>query len=169
LEVGAEGGFKLDLRLDRDPGKQELKGAVRTETYRRHYCQHSSLFCLLRKGGVVFALASSSWQGAVQGKGGLVGKQCWSGAPHPTSEILNSLGFIEILGWIILGCEGNSSGHCGMFNSNLGLYPLHATTPPPNDDKQNFPIRCQYFLKVAERIGREKSHTKSQSVGNYCS
>jgi hypothetical protein len=41
LEVGAEGGFKLDLRLDCDPGKQqELKGAVRTETYRRHYCQH---------------------------------------------------------------------------------------------------------------------------------
>jgi hypothetical protein len=47
LEVGAEGGFKLDLRLDYDPGrqdcdpgKQELKGAVRTETYRRHYCQH---------------------------------------------------------------------------------------------------------------------------------
>jgi hypothetical protein len=44
--VGAEGGFKLDLRLDCDPGrqdcdpgKQELKGAVRTETYRRHYCQ----------------------------------------------------------------------------------------------------------------------------------
>jgi hypothetical protein len=47
LEVGAEGGFKLDLRLDcdpgrldRDPGKQKLKGAVRTETYWRHYCQH---------------------------------------------------------------------------------------------------------------------------------
>jgi hypothetical protein len=34
-----------------------------TETYQCHYCQHSSLFCLLRKGGVVFALASSSWQG----------------------------------------------------------------------------------------------------------
>jgi hypothetical protein len=34
LEVGAEGGFKLDLRQDRDPGKQKLKGAVRTETYR---------------------------------------------------------------------------------------------------------------------------------------
>jgi hypothetical protein len=41
LEVGAEGGFKLDLRLDcdpgrqdRDPGKQKLKGAVKTETYR---------------------------------------------------------------------------------------------------------------------------------------
>jgi hypothetical protein len=39
LEVGAEGGFKLDLRQncdpgrqDRDPGKQKLKGAVRTET-----------------------------------------------------------------------------------------------------------------------------------------
>jgi hypothetical protein len=50
LEVGAEGGFKLDLRLDcdpgrqdRDPGKQKLKGAVRTETYRRHYCQQSVL------------------------------------------------------------------------------------------------------------------------------
>jgi hypothetical protein len=48
LEVGAEGGFKLDLRQDcdperqdRDPGKQKLKGAVRTETYRRHYCQQS--------------------------------------------------------------------------------------------------------------------------------
>jgi hypothetical protein len=72
LEVGAEGGFKLDLRQgcdpgrqDRDPGKQKLKGAVRTETYRRHCCQHSSLFCLLRKGGVVFALASSSWQAVV--------------------------------------------------------------------------------------------------------
>jgi hypothetical protein len=39
LEVGAEGGFKLDLRQDHDPGKQKLKGAVRTETYRRHYCQ----------------------------------------------------------------------------------------------------------------------------------
>jgi hypothetical protein len=34
LEVGAEGGFKLDLRQDRDPGKQKLKGALRTETYR---------------------------------------------------------------------------------------------------------------------------------------
>jgi hypothetical protein len=68
LEVGAEGGFKLDWRLDcnpgrqdRDPGKQKLKGAVRTETYQHHYCQHSSLFCLLRKGGIVFALASSSF------------------------------------------------------------------------------------------------------------
>jgi hypothetical protein len=30
LEVGAEGGFKLDLRQDHDPGKQKLKGAVRT-------------------------------------------------------------------------------------------------------------------------------------------
>jgi hypothetical protein len=37
LEVGAEGGFRLDLRQDRDPGrqdrdpgKQKLKGAVRT-------------------------------------------------------------------------------------------------------------------------------------------
>jgi hypothetical protein len=46
LEVGAEGGFKLDLRLDCDPGrqdrdlgKQKLKGAVRTETYQHHYCQ----------------------------------------------------------------------------------------------------------------------------------
>jgi hypothetical protein len=65
LEVGAEGGFKLDLRQDPDPGKQKLKGAVRTETYQRHYCQHSSLFCLLRKGDVVFALASSSKQGRV--------------------------------------------------------------------------------------------------------
>jgi hypothetical protein len=50
LEVGAEGGFKLDLRQDcdpgrqdRDPGKQKLKGAVRTETYRCHYCQHMFL------------------------------------------------------------------------------------------------------------------------------
>jgi hypothetical protein len=34
LEVGAEGEFKLDLRQDRDPGKQKLKGAVKTETYR---------------------------------------------------------------------------------------------------------------------------------------
>jgi hypothetical protein len=56
--------FKLDLRQDCDPGIQKLKGAVRTETYQRHYCQHSSLFCLLRRGGVVFTLASSSWQGA---------------------------------------------------------------------------------------------------------
>jgi hypothetical protein len=46
LDVVAEGGFKLDLRQncdpgmqDCDPGKQELKGAVRTETYWRHYCQ----------------------------------------------------------------------------------------------------------------------------------
>jgi hypothetical protein len=40
---------QLDLRLDREPGKQKLKGAVRIETYRRHYWQHSSsLFCLLR-------------------------------------------------------------------------------------------------------------------------
>jgi hypothetical protein len=39
LEVGAEGGFKLDLRQDCDPGKWRLKGAVRIETYRRHYCQ----------------------------------------------------------------------------------------------------------------------------------
>jgi hypothetical protein len=46
LEVGAEGGFKLDLRQDCnpgrqdcDPGKQKLKGTVRTETYQRHYCQ----------------------------------------------------------------------------------------------------------------------------------
>jgi hypothetical protein len=46
LEVRAEGGFKLDLRLDcdpgrqnRDPGKQKLKGTVRTETYQCHYGQ----------------------------------------------------------------------------------------------------------------------------------
>jgi hypothetical protein len=39
LEVGAEGGFKLDLKQDHDPGKQKLKGAVRTKTYRHHYCQ----------------------------------------------------------------------------------------------------------------------------------
>jgi hypothetical protein len=31
LEVGAEGEFKLDLRQDSDPGKQKLKGAVRTK------------------------------------------------------------------------------------------------------------------------------------------
>jgi hypothetical protein len=50
LEVGAEGGFKLDLRQDCDPGrqdcdpgKQELKGAVRTETYQHHYCQQEGL------------------------------------------------------------------------------------------------------------------------------
>jgi hypothetical protein len=49
LEVGAEGGFKLDLRQDcdpgrqdRDPGKQKLKGAIRTETYQCHYCQQLS-------------------------------------------------------------------------------------------------------------------------------
>jgi hypothetical protein len=48
--LGAEGGFKLDLRQDcdpgrqdRDPGKQKLKGAVRTETYRCHYCQQHVL------------------------------------------------------------------------------------------------------------------------------
>jgi hypothetical protein len=39
LEVGTEAEFKLDLRQDRDPGKQKLKGAVRTETHRHHYCQ----------------------------------------------------------------------------------------------------------------------------------
>jgi hypothetical protein len=39
FEVGAEGEFKLDLKQDHDPGKQKLKGAVRTKTYRRHYCQ----------------------------------------------------------------------------------------------------------------------------------
>jgi hypothetical protein len=81
LEVGAEGEFKLDLRQDRDPGKQKLKGAVRSETYQCHYCQHSSLF-FVKEGGVVFALASSSWQGAVQGKGGSVGKHCWGAEPH---------------------------------------------------------------------------------------
>jgi hypothetical protein len=70
LEVGAEEEFKLDLRQDRDPGKQKLKGAVRTETHWCHYCQHSSLFCLLRKGGVVFALASSSWQEEHRGRVG---------------------------------------------------------------------------------------------------
>jgi hypothetical protein len=42
LEVGAEGGFKLNLRQDPDPGKQKLKGAVRTETYRCHYCQQKN-------------------------------------------------------------------------------------------------------------------------------
>jgi hypothetical protein len=31
LEVGAEGEFKLDLRQDHDPGKQKLKGALRTK------------------------------------------------------------------------------------------------------------------------------------------
>jgi hypothetical protein len=46
LEVGAEGEFKLDLRQDCDPGKQKLKGAVRTETYWHHYCQQKG-----RKGG----------------------------------------------------------------------------------------------------------------------
>jgi hypothetical protein len=35
----AEGRFKLDLRQDRDPGKQKLKGAIRTETYGHHYYQ----------------------------------------------------------------------------------------------------------------------------------
>jgi hypothetical protein len=39
LEVGAEGGFKLDFRQDHDPGKRKLKGAVRTETYWCHYCR----------------------------------------------------------------------------------------------------------------------------------
>jgi hypothetical protein len=50
LEVGAEGGFKLDLRQDCDPEKQELKGAVRTETYRHHYCQQGC-WCLSMVGG----------------------------------------------------------------------------------------------------------------------
>jgi hypothetical protein len=54
LEVGAEGGFKLDLRQDPDPGKQELKGAVRTETYWRHYCQHKQ--CLLTHESALFPL-----------------------------------------------------------------------------------------------------------------
>jgi hypothetical protein len=39
LEVGAEGGFRLDLRQDRDPGKWKLKAAIRTENYQRYYCQ----------------------------------------------------------------------------------------------------------------------------------
>jgi hypothetical protein len=39
LDVGAEGEFKLNLRQDGDPGKQKLKGAVRTETYWCLYCQ----------------------------------------------------------------------------------------------------------------------------------
>jgi hypothetical protein len=39
MDFGAEGEFKLDLRQERDPGKQKLKGAVRTENYQRHYCQ----------------------------------------------------------------------------------------------------------------------------------
>jgi hypothetical protein len=43
LEVGAEGEFKLDLRQDCDPGKQKLKGTVRTETYQRHYCQQEMM------------------------------------------------------------------------------------------------------------------------------
>jgi hypothetical protein len=30
------------LRQNCDPGKQKLKGAVRTETYQHHYCQHIS-------------------------------------------------------------------------------------------------------------------------------
>jgi hypothetical protein len=41
LEVGAEGVFKLDLRQDRDPGKQKLKGAVGTKTHWHHYCKHN--------------------------------------------------------------------------------------------------------------------------------
>jgi hypothetical protein len=36
-------------RQDHDPGKQKLKGAVRTETYRRHYCQHRLFFSWLAK------------------------------------------------------------------------------------------------------------------------
>jgi hypothetical protein len=43
LEVGEEGGFKLDLRQDCYPGKQKLKGAIRTETYQRHYCQQADI------------------------------------------------------------------------------------------------------------------------------
>jgi hypothetical protein len=31
-------------RQDRDPGKQKLKGAVRTETYRCHYCQQEPYY-----------------------------------------------------------------------------------------------------------------------------
>jgi hypothetical protein len=64
LEVGAEGGFKLDLRQDcdpgrqdPDPGKQKLKGAVRTETYQRHYCQHLCPLpqsCVLKKNVLLF-------------------------------------------------------------------------------------------------------------------
>jgi hypothetical protein len=57
LEVGAEGGVKLDLRQDcvpgrqdHDPGKQKLKGAVRTETYRRHYCQQVQKVVIIEKG-----------------------------------------------------------------------------------------------------------------------
>jgi hypothetical protein len=61
---GAEGEFKLDLRQDYDTGKQKLKGAVRTKTYRCHYCQHSSFFLFVKEGGgFVFSLASLSWEG----------------------------------------------------------------------------------------------------------
>jgi hypothetical protein len=51
LEVGEEGGFKLDWRQDCDPGKQELKGAVRTETYWRHYCQQKGCKITMWAGG----------------------------------------------------------------------------------------------------------------------
>jgi hypothetical protein len=46
--IGGWGRRRVQARLeagrqDCDPGKQKLKGAIRTETYRRHYCQHSLL------------------------------------------------------------------------------------------------------------------------------
>jgi hypothetical protein len=47
LEVGAKGGVQLHLRQDPDPGKQNLKGAVRTKTYWRHYCQQNPFVWLI--------------------------------------------------------------------------------------------------------------------------
>jgi hypothetical protein len=44
LEVGTEGGFKLDLRQDSDPGKWRFKGAVRTETYQCHIANNCGTY-----------------------------------------------------------------------------------------------------------------------------
>jgi hypothetical protein len=45
-------------------GNWNLRVQWETETHRRHYCQYSSLL-FFKEGGIVFVLASSSWQGVV--------------------------------------------------------------------------------------------------------
>jgi hypothetical protein len=49
--IGGWGRRRIQARLEagRDPGKQKLKGAVRTEIYWRHYCQQLSLLELLHQ------------------------------------------------------------------------------------------------------------------------
>jgi hypothetical protein len=58
LEVGAEGGFKLDLRQDRDPGKQKLKnGAIIAN--KRSWVWVAEM--ALKQGGVILAPGVISW------------------------------------------------------------------------------------------------------------